>query len=48
MNDYLGRRDAETLQPLFDALGLTVGVVVQSRPKDLRQRSGGLLIIATP
>src|SRR5262249_20568026 len=31
-NDYLAQRDAETLRPLFSALGLTVGVVTsQSR-----------------
>src|SRR5687768_1997965 len=26
-NDYLARRDAETTRPVFEALGLTVGVV---------------------
>jgi len=35
VNDYLARRDAETLQPLFDFLGLSVGVVQgESEPED--------------
>lgn len=29
-NDYLARRDAETTRPVFEALGLTVGVVESS------------------
>jgi preprotein translocase subunit SecA len=28
VNDYLARRDAEWMSPLFKALGLTVGVIV--------------------
>ena len=42
VNDYLARRDAETLQPLFDALGLTVGVV-QSESTS-RPAKGGLCV----
>jgi len=37
VNDYLARRDAETLQPLFDALGLSVGVV-QSESTSAQRR----------
>ena len=37
VNDYLARRDAETLQPLFDALGLTVGVVQSESTSDQRR-----------
>ena len=28
VNDYLAKRDAELTQPIYDALGLSVGVVV--------------------
>jgi preprotein translocase subunit SecA len=28
VNDYLARRDAETMGPLYEALGLTVGIIV--------------------
>ena len=37
VNDYLARRDAETLQPLFDFLGLTVGVVQSESTSEQRQ-----------
>ena len=38
VNDYLARRDSETLQPLFDFLGLTVGVV-QSESTSAQRRA---------
>jgi preprotein translocase subunit SecA len=37
-NDYLAQRDAEQMSPLFEALGLTVGVV-QTEDKDSRRRA---------
>ena len=37
VNDYLARRDAEKMQPLYDFLGLSVGVVVQGMEKPLRR-----------
>ena len=35
-NDYLARRDAEMMAPLYRALGLTVGVVAQGLSQDER------------
>jgi preprotein translocase subunit SecA len=37
VNDYLAKRDAEKMQPLYDFLGLSVGVVVQGMEKPLRR-----------
>ncbi|WP_424929106.1 preprotein translocase subunit SecA [Amaricoccus tamworthensis] len=34
VNDYLARRDAEWMSKVYDALGLTVGVVVPGMPED--------------
>ena len=36
VNDYLAKRDAELMEPLYDALGLSVGVVVSGQ--DLAER----------
>jgi len=36
-NDYLVRRDAESMSPLYERLGVTVGVVVETEP-DRRER----------
>lgn len=36
VNDYLAERDAEEMRPLYEALGLTLGVVVHE--KDLEER----------
>ena len=36
-NDYLARRDADTMRPLYESLGLTVGVVESQLPRHLRQ-----------
>lgn len=37
VNDYLARRDAETNRPLFEFLGLTVGVNVPGLPSDVKR-----------
>ena len=34
VNDYLARRDAEWMRPLYEALGLTVGVIASMQPQD--------------
>ncbi|WP_194470743.1 DEAD/DEAH box helicase [Bradyrhizobium sp. CCBAU 51753] len=39
VNDYLARRDAEQLAPVYNALGLTVGLVEQGQPPQQRQRA---------
>jgi preprotein translocase subunit SecA len=36
VNDYLARRDAETMGPIYSALGLTVGVIQMSMPDQER------------
>jgi len=41
VNDYLAYRDAQTMRPLFDILGMSVGVVVSGLSPDLRQASYG-------
>ncbi len=38
VNDYLAARDAEAMRPVYDALGLTVGCVVQGMPREERRR----------
>ncbi|MBW6493250.1 MAG: prepilin peptidase [Burkholderiaceae bacterium] len=39
VNDYLARRDAEKMQPVYDFLGLSVGTVVQGLDKNLRRQA---------
>ena len=39
VNDYLARRDAEKMRPLYEFLGLGVGTVVQGLEKDLRRQA---------
>jgi len=39
VNDYLARRDAEQLAPVYNALGLTVGLVEHGQPAPDRQRA---------
>ncbi len=39
VNDYLAQRDAAKMQPLYDFLGLSVGVVVQGLEKPLRRQA---------
>jgi preprotein translocase subunit SecA len=38
-NDYLARRDAEWMRPVYEALGLTVGVVEAQMPQDARRKA---------
>ncbi len=39
VNDYLARRDAEWMSPVYDALGVTVGVLQNMQPYDEKQRA---------
>ena len=39
VNDYLARRDAEWIGPIYDALGLTVGVLQMKMPDEERVRA---------
>jgi len=39
VNDYLARRDAETMGPIYEQLGLTVGVIVTGMPVEERRKS---------
>ncbi len=39
VNDYLARRDAEWMSPIYDALGVTVGVLANMQPYDEKQRA---------
>ncbi len=38
-NDYLAGRDADLMRPLYDGLGLTVGVVQSNTPRPQRQKA---------
>ncbi len=37
VNDYLARRDAEWMSPIYDALGVSVGVLENQQPYDEKQ-----------
>lgn len=37
VNDYLAERDAETTKPILNILGMSVGVVTNNSPRDLRK-----------
>lgn len=39
VNDYLARRDAETNRPLFEFLGMTVGVNIPGLPPELKREA---------
>jgi preprotein translocase subunit SecA len=39
VNDYLARRDAEWMSPIYDALGITVGVLQNMQPYDEKHRA---------
>ncbi len=39
VNDYLARRDAEWMRPVYEALGMTVGVVEAQMPQPERRRA---------
>ncbi len=37
VNDYLAKRDAEWMSPIYDALGVTVGILQNNQPYDEKQ-----------
>ncbi|HEY5343959.1 MAG TPA: preprotein translocase subunit SecA [Solirubrobacteraceae bacterium] len=39
VNDYLARRDAEWMRPIYDALGVSVGVLQNMQPYDEKQQA---------
>jgi preprotein translocase subunit SecA len=39
VNDYLARRDAEWMRPLYEALGMSVGVIQGQQPQDARRKA---------
>jgi preprotein translocase subunit SecA len=39
VNDYLARRDAEWMGPIYESLGLTVGVIQNMQPYEEKQRA---------
>jgi preprotein translocase subunit SecA len=39
VNDYLARRDAEWMQPIYEALGMSVGIIQTDMPEEDRQRA---------
>jgi preprotein translocase subunit SecA len=39
VNDYLARRDAEWMSPIYDALGVSVGVLETMQPYEEKQRA---------
>ncbi|HVJ81829.1 MAG TPA: preprotein translocase subunit SecA, partial [Planctomycetia bacterium] len=39
VNDYLARRDAEWMKPLYEALGMTVGIIQGQQPQDDRRKA---------
>jgi preprotein translocase subunit SecA len=39
VNDYLARRDAEWMSPIYDALGVSVGVLANMQPYEEKQRA---------
>ena len=39
VNDYLARRDAEWMTPIYDALGVTVGVLQNMQPLEEKQHA---------
>jgi preprotein translocase subunit SecA len=41
VNDYLAHRDADWMKPLFEALGLKVGIVLTDHNQDQRRKSYG-------
>ena len=39
VNDYLARRDADWMRPVYDALGMTVGAIQSGHEPDVRQQA---------
>src|SRR5690606_28250173 len=38
-NDYLARRDAEWMRPLYEALGMSVGIIQGQQPQSERRKA---------
>jgi preprotein translocase subunit SecA len=45
VNDYLARRDAEWMSPIYEALGVTVGVLQNMQPYEEKQRAYGCDVV---
>lgn len=41
VNDYLAARDADLMRPLYEALGMSVGVIQGQQPQDERRKAYG-------
>src|SRR5690606_8249154 len=39
VNDYLAKRDAEWMTPLYEALGMSVGIIQGQQPQDERRKA---------
>lgn len=39
VNDYLARRDAELMEPVYKALGMSIGVILGQQPQPERQKA---------
>ncbi|MEQ8211181.1 MAG: preprotein translocase subunit SecA [Lacipirellulaceae bacterium] len=39
VNDYLAKRDAEWMEPIYKALGMTVGIIQAQQPQDDRRKA---------
>ena len=39
VNDYLAKRDADWMRPLYEALGMTVGTIQSQQPQDDRRKA---------
>jgi preprotein translocase subunit SecA len=45
VNDYLARRDAEWMSPIYDALGVSVGIIENQQPYDEKQAAYGCDVV---
>ncbi len=45
VNDYLARRDAEWMSPIYEALGVSVGVLENMQPYEEKQRAYGCDVV---
>jgi preprotein translocase subunit SecA len=45
VNDYLARRDAEWMRPVYEALGLTVGIIETQMPQNERRKAYGCDVV---
>ena len=48
VNDYLARRDAEWMRPVYDLLGVTVGCIGQASTPDERRRAYAAQVTYAP